>query len=348
MFLFDSGRFFIQAILAISMKFMGDSEVRWGVLGAGDVCEVKSAPAMKLVPGSKLVAVMRRDGELARDYAQRHGVPAWYSDADELIQDPEVNALYIATPPHMHAALTRKAAAAGKPVYVEKPMARTYRECQSMIEDCQRAQVPLFVAYYRRTLPNFLKVKELVEAGAIGEVRYVNMVMNQTIAPDLVVDTEINWRVDPDLAGGGYFYDLASHQLDFLDFLLGPIKAARGHSLNQAQLYPAEDMVTAPFEFESGVLGAGTWCFTTGKVSQKEETIIVGSKGQITYPSFGASHVILETDAKGREKFDFEMPKHIQYFLIESIVKELLGEGKCPSTGLSGARTNWVMERISN
>ena len=328
------------------MKIIKDAEVRWGVIGVGNVCEVKSAPAMNLVEHSRLVAVMRRDGEKVRAYAQKHQVPKWYTNADDLINDPEVNAIYIATPPHVHAELTKKAAVAGKPVYVEKPMARTYRECQEMIRSCENAGVPLYVAYYRRTLPNFLKIKELVESGAVGEVRHVNIQMNQSKDPSLVVDTETNWRIDPQVAGGGYFYDLASHQLDFLDFLFGPIKSANGFSANQAGLYPAEDLVVASFQFENGVLGTGSWCFTTGKASNKDLTTIVGSEGQISYPSFGDSHVLLETDERGMEKFEFEMPKHIQYFLIESIVNELLGKGKCPSTGISAARTNWVMEQM--
>lgn len=328
------------------MKKIHDSEVRWGVIGVGKVCEVKSAPAMALIKNSKLVAVMRRDGEKAKVYAEKHQVSKWYDQADDLINDPEVNAIYIATPPHIHADLTKKAAEAGKPVYVEKPMARTYQECQDMIQNCNIGNVPLFVAYYRRTLPNFLKVKELVESGAIGEVRLVNIQMNQSRDPSTIDNPAINWRIDPAIAGGGYFYDLASHQLDFLDFLFGPIKKAIGFSGNQAGFYPAEDIVAASFQFENGVLGTGSWCFTTGIISNKDMTTVVGSKGQISYPSFGESYVLLETDERGKEKFDFEMPKHIQYFLIESIIKELLGEGKCPSTGVSAARTNRVLETI--
>lgn len=327
------------------MKIIQDSEVKWGVIGVGNVCEVKSAPAMGLIKNSKLAAVMRRDGEKAKSYAEKHQVPKWYDDADRLIHDPEVNAIYIATPPDVHADLTRRAAEAGKPVYVEKPMARTYQECLEMIESCEKFRVPLFVAYYRRALPNFLKVKELVNGGAIGSVRYVNIQMNQSKDADLAVDLASNWRVNPEISGGGYFYDLASHQLDYLDFLFGPIKNVKGFSTNQAGLYPAEDMVAATFQFGNGVIGSGNWCFTTGKVSQKDLTTIVGSEGQISYPSFGESWVLLETNNK-QEKFDFDMPRHIQYFLIEMIVKELLGEGKCPSTGRSGARTNWVMETI--
>lgn len=328
------------------MGIIEDQEVRWGVVGVGNVCEVKSAPAMKLVPRSKLVAVMRRDGQKAKDYAQRHGVPQWYDQADELINDPRVNAVYIATPPDSHAELTRKAAYAGKPVYVEKPMAHHYQQCVDMIATCKQAQVPLFVAYYRRTLPNFLKIKELVDQGIIGDVRLVNIQMNQNKDSGTKVSTETNWRVDPNVAGGGYFFDLASHQLDFLDFLLGPIKSAQGFAANQAGRYPAEDIVTASFEFESGVLGSGSWCFTTANIARTDMTTIVGSKGQIAYPTFGEPYVLLQTDTKGKERFDFDLPKHIQYFLIESIVNELLGKGKCPSTGVTAARTNWVMEQI--
>lgn len=328
------------------MEMFKDSEVKWGVIGVGNVCEVKSAPAMSKVKNSKLVAVMRRNGQKAKEYADKHQVPRWYDNADDLINDPEVNAIYIATPPDAHAALTRKAAQAGKPVYVEKPMARTYKECISMIESCERSNVPLFVAYYRRTLPHFVKIKELVDGGAIGDVRLVNIQMNQSKEPILPVSGETNWRIDPEIAGGGYFYDLASHQLDFLDFVFGPIESAKGTSANQTGKYAAEDIVSASFQFESGILGSGSWCFTTGKVSNKDLTTIVGSKGQISYATFGEAEVLLETDEHGSQQFQFELPENIQYFLIESIVNELLGKGKCPSTGVSGARTNWVMEQI--
>ncbi len=320
--------------------------MRWGVLGAGDVCEVKSAPAMQLVAQSSLVAVMRRNGAKAADYARRHGVPKWCDDADALINDPDVNAIYIATPPNAHAELTRKAAAAGKPVYVEKPMARTYGECLDMIRVCEQAGVPLYVAYYRRALPNFLKVRELIRSGAIGAVRMVNIQLIKAGKPES--SHEHNWRVDPDIAGGGYFWDLAAHQLDFLDFLLGPIASAKGFSANQAGQYKAEDIVSGCFRFESGVLGTGSWCFTSDKASETDVTTIIGSKGQLSYPTFNGSSVLLETSSKGRQEFSFTMPRHIQQPLIELVVQDLLGTGTCPSSGTSGARTNWVMEQIAS
>lgn len=330
------------------MKKIQDDEVRWGVLGVGDVCEVKSAPAMNIVDDSRLVAVMRRNELLAEDYARRHKVPKWYGDADALVDDPEVNAIYIATPPSTHKELALKAAAAGKPVYVEKPMARTYRESQDMITACADADVPLHVAYYRRTLPHFVKIKELLESGAIGDVRYVRIELNQQSLPQVVTDMDNNWRVDPEIAGGGYFYDLASHQLDFLDFALGPIKAAKGMVANQVGKYAAEDIVSATFRFESGVMGSGIWCFSTGQVSARDQTTVVGSEGEISFKTFGAGEFVMNTDDAGEESFEFELPDHIQQFLIQTVVDDLLGRASCPSTGESASRTNWVMEEIFN
>jgi predicted dehydrogenase len=324
------------------------TEVRWGIIGVGDVCEVKSAPAMKLIAGSKLVAVMRRDADKARDYAQRHGVAKWYSDADQLIHDHEVNAIYIATPPGSHELYTAKAAKAGKPVYVEKPMARTHAECLAMVEACKQANVPLFVAYYRRSLPNILKIQSLLRDKVIGDVRYVSIILNKTLQLDIlngIVGSD-NWRVNPEIAGGGYFFDLASHQLDILDFLFGPIKQAQGFCTNQANAYAAEDIVVGSFQFENGMLGHGNWCFTTSQVSNCEVSTIVGSKGQISYSCFGDHSVTLEVEGKEKEVFRFNIPKHIQQPLIQAIVDELLGKGSCPSTGVSGGRTSWVMDRL--
>ncbi|MDN3670641.1 Gfo/Idh/MocA family oxidoreductase [Echinicola jeungdonensis] len=328
------------------MKKIKEDEVRWGVIGVGDVCEVKSAPAMDLVPNSKLVAVMRRNEEMVKDYARRHQVPKWYTKTEELINDPEVNAVYIATPPYAHKDLALMVAAAGKPVYVEKPMAKTYQECQEMIKACEQAGVPLYVAYYRRTLPHFVKVKELIEKGVIGEIRYVNIQMNQAKTPEVVSQVKDNWRVSPDIAGGGYFYDLASHQLDFLDFALGPIKKAHGIKANQAGLYPAEDIVTASWEFGAGALGSGSWCFTIDEISTKDCTTIFGSKGQISFETFGDGKLVLETEDEGRQVLEFDLPKHIQHKLIQAVVDDILGKGLSPSTGVSAARTNWVMEEI--
>ncbi len=321
-------------------------QIRWGIIGCGNVTEAKSGPAFKKCSGSDLVAVMRRNAEQAADYARRHSVPRWYDDAEQLIRDPQVNAIYVATPPDSHAEYAIRAAKAGKPVYVEKPMARNREECERMNRECARAGVPLFVAYYRRCLPTFLKVKELVESGAIGEARFVAIALYLPVFEVDLKRENLPWRVLPEIAGAGYFFDLGSHQLDFLDYLFGPIQAAQGQVANQAGLYPAEDVVCANFRFESGVLGSGVWCFTASEQSQIERTEIIGSKGKIVYSNFELEEPVQLVTARGTEEFHLPPPEHVQQPLIQTIVDELQGRGTCPSTGATAARTSRVMDEI--
>jgi predicted dehydrogenase len=317
--------------------------IRWGIIGCGNVTEVKSGPGFQRAQDSSLAAVMRRNGDLAQDYARRHAVPRWYDDAQALIDDPDVNAIYVATPPSSHKQYTLMAARAGKPVYVEKPMALNYEECQEMLQACEEAGVSLFVAYYRRRLARFLKIKELLDAGAIGAVRLVTILLHQPARPSELDPANLPWRVLPEIAGGGLFVDLASHQLDFLDYVLGPIAAAAAFSANQAGNYPAEDIVSGVFRFESGVQGMGTWCFNTFDAVDRTE--IVGSHGRITYSTYGSEPVLLTTEA-GTTEFSIPYPAHIQQPLIQSVVDDLLGRGHCPSTGESGARTSRVMAQM--
>jgi predicted dehydrogenase len=317
--------------------------IRWGIIGCGDVTEVKSGPGFQQASHSELVAVMRRNGELARDYARRHGVPRWYDSAAALIGDPEVDAVYIATPPAFHKEYTLLSAQAGKPVYVEKPMALNFQECQQMIDACQAAGVPLFVAYYRRALERFHKIKQVLASGAIGEPRFVHITLYQPIAKDELTPHTLPWRVIPELAGGGRFVDLASHMLDFLDDALGPIRAVQGFASNQARLYPAEDIVTGAWTFESGVHGVGTWCFTG--FERCDHTEIIGSAGKLSYSTFDTQPVILTTP-QGQTEFAIDYPAHIQQPLIQTIVDALNGVGDSPSTGASAARTSWVMDEM--
>lgn len=321
-------------------------QVNWGIIGCGDVTEIKSGPAFNKVKDSRLVAVMRRNGDKARDYAERHGVPKHYSDADQLIHDPDVNAVYVATPPDSHAQYTIRAAQAGKPVYVEKPMALTFVQCQQMIEACEQADVPLFVAYYRRRLPNFLKVKKIIASGAIGAVRFVTIQLYHPSHPSEEHAQTLPWRVFPDIAGGGHFVDLASHQLDYLDYLFGPIVSVHGMARNQAGLYPAEDVVAASLEFDSGVVGCGAWCFTVPAEAERDTIEIVGSQGKISFSTFGHDIPVCVKAEGQTQTFNLAPPAHIQEPLIESVVDHLLGRGACPSTGLTGARTNWVIDQV--
>jgi 1,5-anhydro-D-fructose reductase (1,5-anhydro-D-mannitol-forming) len=315
--------------------------IRWGILGCGDVCEVKSGPAFQKVEGSRLVAVMRRDGAKARDYARRHGVPRWYADADELIADAEVDAVYVATPPGSHAALALKVAAAGKPCYVEKPMARNHAECLRMVEAFRAAGRPLFVAYYRRRLPRFLKAKELIDAGRLGRVTgvvYRHTRLFRPTQPDA-------WRLDPAQSGGGLFLDLGSHALDLFDFLLGPLADVSG-SAERFTEGKAEDAVVMSFRTAGGALGTASWNFAGATRNDLVE--IDGTHARLVFTCFGNEPVRLELPGGQAETFDLPNPTHIQQPFIQSMVDQLDGKPGvlAPSTGETAARTSKVMDDV--
>jgi len=324
------------------MKSKPKNEVRWGSIGCGDVMEVKSGPALSLTPGSMLQAVMRRDAALAKDFALRHHVDSWYANAQQLVNDPSVNAIYIATPPDSHLEYTRLAAAAGKPIYVEKPMANSFEECQEMNHICDTHQVPLFVAYYRRALPAYLKVKELLNQEAVGKILTVDMQLRHHPKP-LDISGGYNWRVNPEIAGCGYFCDLASHMFDLLQFLLGDITQVSGTTANTGNHYLAEDRVEAVFEHANGIKGTGLWDFNSRE--EFDRTKIIGEQGSISYSHFIHQPVTMERSS-GAVHYDLRHPEHIQRPLIELIVNELRGGQPSPSTGKTAAQTNWVMDRV--
>ena len=200
--------------------------IRWGMIGCGAVTEQKSGPAFQKILGSSLVAVMGRNKEHVADYAKRHGVPRWYDDATRLIQDPEVDAIYIATPPNAHLDYTLRAARVGKPVYVEKPMGFSFEHSRQMVAFCKENGVPLFSAYYRRALPKFIQIKKMLAEGTIGAVCAVTVLLYQRPIEDDLNGS--SWRVKPEIAGGGRFHDVGCHTLDLLDWYFGPIVEAKG------------------------------------------------------------------------------------------------------------------------
>ena len=320
--------------------------IQWGFIGCGNVTEKKSGPAFSKVTGSKVVAVMRRDADKAKDYAERHSIGKWYSDADALIDDPNVNAIYVATPPAQHAQYAIAAMRAGKPVYVEKPMAASYNECEEMVRVSEETGVPCFVAYYRRTLPYFLKVINLIDDGALGDISTIQV---RFAIPPYETDYKRAthpWRVKKEIAGAGYFYDLASHQLDLLDFLLGPIVDAKGHSANIAGLYEVEDTVAATFQFESGVVGSGSWSFVAPQDTRTDTIELIGTKGKLSFSTFMFTDIVLQT-SDGKSSYNETNPDNIQYFLIKSIVEYLQKEDVAvASTAVSAVRTNWAMDKI--
>jgi len=284
---------------------------------------------------------MRRNRGLAEDFARRHGVGAFYDSADELIADPNVTAVYIAAPPGNHLELALKVAAAGKPAYVEKPMARNHAECLRMVAAFEQAKQPLFVAYYRRALDRFVKAKQLLDSGRLGTILGIDV--RYASDGQLRLDpARLPWRVQAENAGGGLFLDLASHTLDVLDFFFGPLRDVSGEAINVASPGDVEDRVVLRFSTPGGARGLGSWNFSS---PHKQDLIsIEGSAGVLRLSTFGETPLELETSS-GSEAFALPNPPHIQQPLIQSIVDSLLGRGSCASSGVSGARTSWVMDR---
>lgn len=313
--------------------------IRWGMIGCGDVAEVKSGPGFQKAEGSALVAVMRRDRAKAEDFARRHGVPHVHTEAEGLIEDPEVDAVYIATPPSTHCELALKVAAANKPCLVEKPMAMNHGECVRMVEAFQSAGQSLWVAYYRRALPRFLKVRELLNDGAIGVVTSVRVEQRDRLVKG---DRAEAWRFDPAVAGGGLFVDMGSHCLDLLDFFLGPVSAVQGFAVNTGHAYNVEDVTVAAFRFPECVAGTGVWNFNASDTA--DTMVFTGTDGELTTPILTDGDVIL-VRGEDRSVFPIRNPPHVHQPLIQTIVDEMLGRGTCESTGESGARTAWVTDR---
>ncbi|WP_321480747.1 Gfo/Idh/MocA family oxidoreductase [uncultured Bacteroides sp.] len=324
---------------------MDDKIVKWGFIGCGNVTEQKSGPAFEKVEQSKVVAIMSRDADKAKTYAQKRGIKKWYDDAQELIDDKEVNAIYIATPPSSHATYAIMAMKAGKPVYIEKPMAVTYEECTRINRISRETGVPCFVAYYRRYMPYFLKVKELVCNGTIGniinvQVRFAHPPFNFDYSKD-----NLPWRLQPDISGGGYFYDLAPHQIDLLQDIFGCILEAKGYKSNRGGLYEVEDSLSACFQFDSGLVGSGSWCFVAHESAKEDRIEVIGDQGMICFSMFTYDPIALHTK-QGREEIQITNPEHVQQPLIQAVVNHLLGKSTCACNGESATTTNWVMDKI--
>ena len=312
--------------------------VRWGIIGCGAVCEVKSGPALQKAARSSLSAVMRRNGDLARDFAERHAVERWYDDADALIADETVDAIYVATPPDSHEAYTLKALAAGKPVYCEKPMALTLQACDRMADAARQAGIPLITAYYRRALPRFERMRELIQDGTIGTPRAV--VANQfRRASDVPGEA---WKLDPAVSGGGHFADMYPHALDWLDHTFGPASEIVGTVRNQSGVGAAEDLVS--FSMNYGDVALSGLCSYASDRNEDHVTVI-GSEGSISMGFFAPSPVTLRQGDQ-EQVIDLPDPPHVHQPMVERAVAHLLDGAPNPCDPATARRSVEVMNAI--
>jgi 1,5-anhydro-D-fructose reductase (1,5-anhydro-D-mannitol-forming) len=318
-------------------------KVNWGIIGAGNVCERKSGPAFNKVKDSQLLAVMRRNIDKAKDYAARHGVSIYYDNADQLISDISVNAIYIATPPAFHEEYAIKAMKSGKPVYIEKPVTLNAEGCQRLIDISNQLNIPVSVAHYRRRLPLFLKVKQLINDEVIGKVTLIRISMLQSPGNSLVAKTEENWRLIPSISGGGIFHDLAPHQLDIIYWIFGSPVKMRGHSVNQGRHFNAPDFTQFEAFFEKDICLSGLWSFNISERLMEDRCEIFGNKGKISFSFFGNPEIEIQS-GDGIERYVFPYPEHVQQPMINDVVSFFKGEGSNPCSLEDALQTMKMMD----
>ncbi len=320
--------------------------IHWGIIGCGDVTEIKSGPAFNKVSNSTLVAVMRRNAAKAADYAKRHNVPRWYDDANALINDPAVNAIYVATPPDSHEFYVLAAIDAGKSVYVEKPITLHYLSALNIAIAAKAKQVKVVVAHYRREQPIFKKIKSLLQDKAIGDIRLVSLEFcKPALTADSLTNTGIAWRVNPSISGGGLFHDLAPHQLDLMYYFFGEAEKMNGIAVNQSNDYAADDLVVGNILFKNGIVFNGSWCFNAA--TSIDNCTIIGSNGSIKFSVFGGNTItVLANDRI--QTFLFEPLQHVQQPMIDKTVQYFLGQAANPCSADDGAAVMQMIDAFVN
>lgn len=317
---------------------MNMKKITFGIIGCGNVTEVKSGPAFQKLPSTKLKWVMRRNMEKVKDYARRHQVKHYTIDYKDILTDDEVDAVYIATPPHMHKFYTLEAARHKKDVYVEKPMALSVEDAKEMMSVCREEGVKLFVAYYRRGQSKFRKVKELLEGDEIGEIRSFSY---QYASPVPELNPDRPWLYKKEFAGGGKLYDVGSHMIDLIIFLFGDVKYAAGFSSNQSEVLEVEDNTSGMIVFNNGV--QGTLQMTFNGNEDEDVLTVVGERGTLKFGIMNTEPVRIIKDGKEQELV-FPDLEHVQMPLISLVADAMSGEGDLDATGLYGLKTQEVLE----
>ncbi len=316
-------------------------DIRWGMIGVGSVAEHKSGPAFALARGGRLAGVASRRPEAAADYAARHAVERVFSTPMALIESGDIDAVYIATPPSSHAVLALQVARANKPCCIEKPMTVLYKDAEAIRNAFGAAGIPLFVSYYRRSLPRFLQVAEWIRQDDIGAVREVAWELKRVSSPPVAAQ---KWRIDAKEAPGGLFEDLACHGLDLFDLMLGPIlhvDHARLTATGVAADVP--DRVRATWRHGGEIRGVGDWNFAASE--RGDAVTITGEAGMIRFSMFENEPVeLMGRDGTIRRIIDHPVP--IQLHHVEAMNAHLRNGPGHPSTADSAVRTAWVTSRI--
>ena len=317
--------------------------IRWGFLGCGKVVRTKSGDAFRNVPNSTIEVIRRRNLDAAKESAEYFGAPYWCDRIEELLAS-EIDAVYIATPPGLHYEQAMACLNAGKAVYLEKPFARNYTEAKQLTEAFEEAGVPLYIGHYRRALPRFLKIREMLKSNIIGDVTDIDFYLNRIFSQK---EADNSWLYNPVLSGGGKYYDIAPHTVDIIQFLFGNITEVQGSARNLGVGCPLENVVEMTFVTEKGVNGKARFCCVADEKSDRMH--VTGTKGTMEFSVHGKTDVIVK-DENGTilEQFDLPDPKAVEESMVQSVVEDLLGISKCESKAKDVLVTYKIIDEVLN
>ena len=293
--------------------------LRFGLIGCGDIARKRVAPALRDSNYCELVAVSRAQASLAESFAQQFAAKRWYADWRELLADEEVDAVYVATPVHLHADQTMAAAESGKHVLCEKPMALNAADCDRMIDACKSNNVTLGIAYYRHFYPVVRRVKEIIESGEIGAPVVAQINAFEWFDPD--ESNPRRWLLDKKQAGGGPMFDFGCHRIEVLLDLFGPITNLQATTCNSFFKREVEDVASALFKFAKGTNATLT---VAHSAREPQDTLdVYGSKGSlhVTVLNEGQLRIVSE---RGERKESHVPATNIHQPMIEDFAISIL------------------------
>ena len=313
----------------------------WGLIGAGDIVKKRVGPALRDIASCHFYAVARTHSDLAESSARELGASKGYSTWQELIHDPEIEAVYIATPVYLHAEMTMAAAAAGKHVLCEKPMAMNPGDCDKMIQACKKHNVKLGIAYYRHFYPVLNRIKTVIASGAIGEIVYIQMNAFDYFDPG--PSHPRYWLLQKDKSGGGPMFDFGCHRIEMFLNLLGRVKTVKGFCSNVLFSREVEDTGTAFFHFDSGA--HGVLSITHASAEPQDTVNVFGSKGSMLLPVLNSGTITLKTP-QGEFIENHPPPANFHQPLIEDFVHAVMENREPKVTGATGREVNRLLMEI--
>jgi len=316
--------------------------VRWGLIGCGDISRKRVAPALRDSPFCELVAVSRARAELAESFAHEFGARRWCAEWQELLTDYEVDAIYVATPVHLHAEQTIAAAERGKHVLCEKPMALSVADCDRMITACRANDVKLGVAYYRHFYPVVRRVKELLDSGDLGVPVVAQINAFEWFDPS--ASEPRAWLIKKRLSGGGPMFDFGCHRIEVLLDVFGEVRDVKATLANTFFFdREVEDVATAVFRFERGT--CGTLSVTHAAREPQDTFDLYCTDGSIHIPVLNEGKMQVITP-DGERTETHPNAKNIHLPLIEDFASAVLENRDPVVTGEIGRAVAIVEEKI--